>query len=95
MEASQAYLHCGAAPVIEKEKSCEPAVLQLLFALGVPTVRRFVVPPEPNPVASDMVSRNCVPLANGNCEIEYEPLPLLNADDGTDILSRGLRIWEV
>jgi hypothetical protein len=48
-----------------------------------------VVPPEPNPVASDIVSRNFVPALNGNCGIEYEPWPLLNADAGTDILCRG------
>jgi len=63
--------------------------LQLLSAIGAPTVRTVDVPPEPNPVASDMVSRNCIPFVNGNCDIEYEPLPLRNADDGTDILYRG------
>ena len=43
-----------------------------------------VVPPEANPVASDIVSINFVPLAIGSCDIEYEPLPLLNADAGTE-----------
>jgi len=60
-------------------------VLQLFFATGSPTVRIVVVPPEPNEVASDIVSKNRVPLLNGNCVIEYEPLPLLKADAGTDI----------
>jgi hypothetical protein len=62
--------------------------LQLLFAIGAPTVRTVDVPPEPNPVASDMVSKNCIPFASGNCDIEYEPSPSRNADDGTDILYR-------
>lgn len=35
------------------------------------------------PVESSTVSRNSVPLASGNCGIEYEPWPLLNADGGT------------
>lgn len=63
-------------------------VLQLLFAIGAPTVKTVVVPPEPNPVASDIVSRNFVPLLSGICGIEYEPFPLLNADAGTDMLWR-------
>lgn len=58
----------------------------MFFATGSPTVKVVVVPPEPNEVASDIVSRNCVPLVNGNCGIEYEPLPLLKADNGTDIV---------
>jgi hypothetical protein len=61
----------------------------MLFAIGAPTVRMVVVPPEPNPMASDMVSRNCVPLASGNCDIGYEPFSPLKADDGTVTLSRG------
>ena len=58
--------------------------MQLLFATGGPTVKIVVVPPEPNPVASDMVSRNFVPVTNGSCDIEYEPLPLLNAEFGIE-----------
>lgn len=45
------------------------------------------VPPEPNAVASDIVSRNCVAFQNGNWDIVYEPLLLLKADAGTDIFS--------
>jgi hypothetical protein len=45
-------------------------VLQLLFVTGFPTVNWFVVPPEPNPVASDIVSMNSVPVFNDNCGIE-------------------------
>jgi hypothetical protein len=45
-------------------------VLQLLFATGLPTDNTSVVPPEPNPVASDIVSRNCVPVDNDNGDIE-------------------------
>ena len=58
--------------------------MQLLFATGAPTIKMGVVPPEANPVASDIVSINFVPLAIGSCDIEYEPLPLLNADAGTE-----------
>lgn len=58
---------------------------QLLFAIAFSTVNSFVVPPEPNPVASDIVSRKCVPTANVNDGIVYEPLPLVKADAGTDI----------
>ena len=68
--------------------------MQLLFATGGPTVKTVVVPPEPNPVASDIVSRNGVPFANGNCGIEYEPLPLLKADAGTDILCGAAYPWD-
>jgi hypothetical protein len=56
----------------------------LLFATGAPTVWVVDVPPEPNPVASDIVSRNSVPFLYGNCGIEYEPPPLLNDDAGTE-----------
>jgi hypothetical protein len=49
------------------------------------------VPPEPNAVASDIVSRNCVSFLNGNCGIVYEPLPLLKADAGTDIFCGTLK----
>lgn len=70
-------------------KFCCRVVLQLLFETEAPTVKTFVVPPEPNAVASDIVSRSCVPILNGNWGIEYEPWLLLNADDGTGILSRG------
>jgi hypothetical protein len=59
-------------------------VLQLLFVVGFLTVNMSVVPPEPNPVASDIVSRNCAPVDNANCGIEKEPSPLLKADDGTE-----------
>lgn len=59
-------------------------VLQLLFATGAPTVKTDVVPPEPNPVASDMMSINGVPLFSGICGTENEPLPLLNAESGTE-----------
>jgi len=58
--------------------------LQLLFATGAPTVKTVVAPPEPNPVASDMMSENFVPVANGSGDIEYEPLPLLNAEFGIE-----------
>jgi len=54
--------------------------------MGEPTVKMVVVPPEPNPVASDIVSRNCDPVSYGICGIKYEPVPLLNADVGTDEL---------
>ena len=64
--------------------------MQLLFATGGPTVKTAVVPPELNPVASDIVSRNCLPFGYGNCGIEYEPLPLLKADAGTDTFCGGL-----
>jgi hypothetical protein len=64
-------------------------VLQWLFSTGEPTVKVVDVPPEPNPVLSDIVSRNCIPVGNGNGDIEYEPLPLLNADAGTGILRWG------
>ena len=69
--------------------------MQLLFATGRPTVKTFVVPPELNPVASDIVSRNCSPFGYGSCGIGYEPLPLLNADAGTDTFCGGLLNWEV
>jgi len=69
-----------------------PVVLQLFFATGSPTVNTVVVPPEPNDVASDMVSTNCVPLEKGSCDIEYEPFPLVKADAGTDILFGTLNI---
>jgi hypothetical protein len=57
----------------------------LFFATGAPTVKTVVVPPEPNEVASDIVNKNWVPFVKGNCDIEYEPFPLLKADVGTDI----------
>lgn len=88
-EVNQAYLHCPSAEGNSNVKSGDViVVLQLLFATGAPTIKTFVVPPEPNPVASDIVSRNCVPLLSGICGIEYEPFPLLNAESGTDILCR-------
>jgi hypothetical protein len=83
-------LHCWSSKGVEKKKSGDGiVVLQLLCATGAPTLKMVDVPPEPNPVASDIVSRNCVPSLNENCDIEYEPLPLLNADAGTDMLFSG------
>jgi len=71
------------------------AVLHLLLATGGPMVKTAVVPPELNPVASDIVSRNCDPFGYGNCGIEYEPLPLLKADAGTAIaFPPELLIWQ-
>ena len=64
-------MHCWSSRGVEKKKSGDRTVsLQLLFATGGPTVKMVDVPPEPNPVASDIVSRNCVPFLNGNCGIE-------------------------
>ena len=78
-------MHCWSCKGVEKKKSGErTVVLQLFFATGAPTVWIVDVPPEPNPVASDIVSRNCVPSLYGNCGIEYEPWPLLNDDAGTE-----------
>ena len=58
--------------------------MQLLPPIGAPTVKTIVVPPDANPVASDIVSANFVPLVSGSGDIVYEPLPLLNADAGTE-----------
>jgi hypothetical protein len=65
--------HCVGGVGDEKEnvkEGDEGVVLQLLFVVGFPTVNWFVDPPEPNPVESDIVSRNCVPVDNDNCDIE-------------------------
>jgi hypothetical protein len=48
----------------------EGVKLQLLFVVGFPTVNSFDVTPEPNPVASNTVSRNCIPVDNDNCGME-------------------------
>jgi hypothetical protein len=58
--------------------------LQLFPPIDAPTVKIIVVPPDANPVASDIVSANLVPLVSGRGDIVYEPLPLLNADAGTE-----------
>ena len=63
-------------------------VLQVLFAIGAPAVKSVVIFPEPNPRASDIDSTKSSPFPIGNCGIIYEPFPLLNADDGTDMLNR-------
>lgn len=44
-------------------------VLQEALPTGAPTVTKLDVPPVPKPVASDMVSKNLVPLMNGMGEI--------------------------
>ena len=94
MVRDPAYLHCWNDDDNWNVKSCAAFVVsQLRFATGAPTVKRVVVPPEPNAVASDIVSRNFVPVANGNCG-EYEPIPLLKADGGTDIFRAGAYTWE-
>lgn len=85
-------MHCWSAVGKSNVKSTDaPVVLQLLLATGLPTFKMGDVPPEPNAVASDIVSRNCVSFLNGNCGIVYEPLPLLKADAGTDILCGTLK----
>jgi hypothetical protein len=45
----------------------------MLFATGAPTVKKLVIPPVLNPVASDIESTNSFPSIIGNCGIEYEP----------------------
>lgn len=67
-------------------------MLQLWFATGAPTVKMVDTPPEPNPVASDIVSIKDVPCASIN-DIEYDPWPPLNADAGTDILCICAASW--
>lgn len=79
-------MHCWSDDGKSNVKSTDgPVALQLFLATGLPTFKTGDVPPEPNAVASDIVSRNCVLFQNGNCDIVYEPLPLLKADAGTDI----------
>lgn len=81
-------MHCWSDVGKSNVKSTDaPVVLQLFLATGLPTFKMGDVPPEPNAVASDIVSRNCVAFQNGNWDIVYEPLLLLKADAGTDIFS--------
>lgn len=85
-------MHCWSDVGKSNVKSTDgPVVLQLFLATGLPTFKMGDVPPEPNAVASDIVSRNCVPFENGNWDIVYEPLPLLKADPGTDIFRGTLK----
>jgi hypothetical protein len=85
-------LHCWSDVGKSNVKSTDgPVALQLLLAIGSPTIKMGDVPPEPNAVASDIVRRNCVLFQNGNCGIVYEPLPLLKAEAGTDIFCGTLK----
>lgn len=50
-----------------------------------PTVKTVLVPPVPNPVASDIVRRKSLPFSIGSGS-ENVPLPLLNALAGIETL---------
>jgi hypothetical protein len=58
-------------------------VLQFAPVTEDPTVWRSDVPPLPNPVASDIVSKNFVPLNSSSC-VEKAPALLLTADKGME-----------
>jgi hypothetical protein len=58
-------------------------VLQFAPVTEGPTVWSSDVPPLPNPVASDIVSKNFVPLSSSSC-VEKAPALLLTADKGME-----------
>lgn len=80
------HLHCCSASSSSKVKAgAGTAVLHAAPLMDEPVVSTLEVPPVPNPVESDMVSRNCFPDANMSC-VENVPLPrsLSKEESGID-----------
>jgi hypothetical protein len=79
-------LHCWRSEFNSKLKATPgPVTLQVEEPLEGPAVRRGVEPPEPKPVASDMVRTNRVDAATGRGK-ENEPFPSTYAVGGTEML---------
>ena len=65
-------------------------MLQLTVPIDEPVVKTPEVPPEPKPVASDIVSKNCCPAASVSC-VEKVPFPSLTskAESGIEMFWAG------